>query len=250
MGCPREVLLIGISAAANGGGGGGGPPGPGAFDPLTLTPVIYYDPYVISTLWKDTAGTDPVTASGDLVARINDRSGNGYNLTQATAGNRPTYQVSGNLKWIQFDGGDYMDATHPSIAQPDTIYVAYKQTATTNMTLFDGSVRQHIFASGGGNVLYYAGSSSINSGFAQSTSAVVDGVVFDGASSTYRRNATAGTGGNPGTSALQNIRVGENFGGSAITGNIYGFFIKAGTLTTPQRTDLETQLGSMAGIVI
>lgn len=47
----------------------------------------------ISTLFKDTAGATPVTASGDLIARVNDKSGLGHNFTQATSGNRPVYFV-------------------------------------------------------------------------------------------------------------------------------------------------------------
>jgi lysophospholipase L1-like esterase len=41
-------------------------------------------------LWQDTAGTTPAVANADPVGRWDDQSGNGYHLTQATAGNRPT----------------------------------------------------------------------------------------------------------------------------------------------------------------
>lgn len=44
-------------------------------------------------VWKDTAGTIPATADGDLVARIDDRSGNGHHLLQATAVNRPVLKI-------------------------------------------------------------------------------------------------------------------------------------------------------------
>lgn len=66
----------------------------------------WYDPSDLSTLWKDTAGTDPVTADGDAVARIDDKSGNGNNATQTTAANRPLYKTSDGLHWLQFDGVD------------------------------------------------------------------------------------------------------------------------------------------------
>lgn len=39
----------------------------------------------LSTLFQDTAGASPVTADGQLIARVNDISGNGFNLTQATS---------------------------------------------------------------------------------------------------------------------------------------------------------------------
>lgn len=64
----------------------------------------WYDPSDLSTLWQDTAGTSPVTADGQAVARIDDKSGNGHHLTQATAANRPLYKTAGGIHWLEFDG--------------------------------------------------------------------------------------------------------------------------------------------------
>jgi len=66
----------------------------------------WYDPSDLSTLWQDTAGTTAVTASNQSVARIDDKSGNGRHLTQGTTTSRPTYQESGGVHWLQFDGSD------------------------------------------------------------------------------------------------------------------------------------------------
>lgn len=68
--------------------------------------TAWYDPSDLTTLWKDVAGTSPVTADGDLVARMDDKSGNGYNATQATEVRRPVYKTSGGLHWLLFDGID------------------------------------------------------------------------------------------------------------------------------------------------
>lgn len=77
----------------------------------------WYDPSDVATLWKDTGGTDPVTAPGDAVARIDDKSGNGRHLTQDTVANRPTYQVDASDKsYLLFDGVD--DYLALSWAQP------------------------------------------------------------------------------------------------------------------------------------
>ncbi len=51
----------------------------------------WYDPSDISTLWQDSARTTPVTTSGQPVGAIDDKSGNGRHLLQATAANRGTY---------------------------------------------------------------------------------------------------------------------------------------------------------------
>jgi hypothetical protein len=78
----------------------------GAFDPSSLfggTAGGMWDPSDKSTMFKDTAGTTPVTADGDIVARINDKSGNGNHLIQATLANRPMFKDSGGLRWLQMD---------------------------------------------------------------------------------------------------------------------------------------------------
>lgn len=70
-------------------------------------PGGWYDPSDLSTMFQDTAGTVPVTATGQTVARINDKSGRGNHLTQATAASRPQYQIDAlGLPYLLFDGTD------------------------------------------------------------------------------------------------------------------------------------------------
>ena len=68
-----------------------------SFSPLSLfaasEPGLWYDPSDISTLFQDAAGTTPVTAAGQSVGRILDKSGRGNHATQATEAQRPQYQV-------------------------------------------------------------------------------------------------------------------------------------------------------------
>ena len=73
---------------------------------------VFYDPSDLSTLFQDTAGTQPVTAAGQSVARINDKSGRGNHATQANAASRPLYQVDGAGRgYLLFDGVDDSLAT-------------------------------------------------------------------------------------------------------------------------------------------
>ena len=53
----------------------------------------WYDPSDLSTLFQDSAGTTPVTASGDPVGLMLDKSGNGINASQAVSASRPTYGI-------------------------------------------------------------------------------------------------------------------------------------------------------------
>lgn len=53
---------------------------------------VWYDPSDLTTLFQDSAGTTPVTASGQQVGRMLDKSGRGNHATQPTAGSRPIYR--------------------------------------------------------------------------------------------------------------------------------------------------------------
>jgi lysophospholipase L1-like esterase len=101
-----------LTAALGAGAGGYGFSGAQfTFDAAAWTPANlfasgqkggWYDPSDLSTMFQDTAGTTPVTADGQSVARINDKSGNGINLFQPTAGTRPIYKTDGTLRWLEF----------------------------------------------------------------------------------------------------------------------------------------------------
>lgn len=68
--------------------------------------LAWYDPSDLSTLYQDTAGTVPVTATGQPVARMNDKSGNGNYLLIPNASYRPLYKTDGTLHWLEADGVD------------------------------------------------------------------------------------------------------------------------------------------------
>lgn len=66
----------------------------------------WYDPSDFSTMWQDSGKTTPVTAAGDPVGYIADKSGMGNDARQTTSGQRPTLQTSGGLWYLSFDGSD------------------------------------------------------------------------------------------------------------------------------------------------
>jgi hypothetical protein len=89
-----------------------GPRGGGdtAFDPASLfaggEDGFWYDYSDLSTMFTDDAATTPVTADGDPVAVILDKSGNDNHGRQTTAASRPLYKTDGTLHWLQFDNTD------------------------------------------------------------------------------------------------------------------------------------------------
>lgn len=64
--------------------------GLGGFDPRTIPGLnLWLDANDSSTLWQDAAGTTPAAANNDVIGKWDDKSGNGYHVVQATAGNKP-----------------------------------------------------------------------------------------------------------------------------------------------------------------
>lgn len=89
------------------------------YGPATFESVIYslfangeqgaaYDPNDLSSMWQDAAGTVPVTAAGQPVGRIIDKSGRGNHATQPTAASRPMLRQSATTGayYLEFDGSD------------------------------------------------------------------------------------------------------------------------------------------------
>lgn len=67
---------------------------------------VWYDPSDLTTLFQDADGTTPVTADGDPVGLMLDKSGNGNHAIQEASAARPVYRTDGVLHWLAFDGVD------------------------------------------------------------------------------------------------------------------------------------------------
>jgi len=99
---------------------------------------IWLDPSDFSTLFQDAAGTTPVTALGQPVGLIRDKSGRGNHATQTTSASRPTVEARVNLftKSEQFDDVVWSKAAGTISANattaPDGTVTADKLTESTN----------------------------------------------------------------------------------------------------------------------
>ena len=113
----------------------------------------WYDPSDLSTMFQDSAGTTPVTAVGQSVGRILDKSGRGNHATQATAASRPVLQQDGNGKYyLAFDGvNDFLSTGSVDF------------TGTDKMTVVAG-VRSN--ANGYSNILELGTDAASSNGFA------------------------------------------------------------------------------------
>lgn len=109
------------------------------FSPLSLFAAseqgAWYDPSDLSTLFQDSAGTIPVTADGQPVGKILDKSGRGNHASQATAASRPLYKTDGTYHWLQFDGVDDSLATVSfdlSLSTTASLFCGFDKTVDTN----------------------------------------------------------------------------------------------------------------------
>ena len=102
------------------------------YNPLQLFAAgeqgVWYDPSDLSTLFQDSAGTTPVTAVGQPVGRMLDKSGRGNHAFQATAIDRPTLQ--------QDSGGRYYLSCNGTNTWMQTSAINF--TSTDEMTVFTG----------------------------------------------------------------------------------------------------------------
>lgn len=103
----------------------------GGFSPLSLFAAseqgAWYDPSDLSSMSQDSAGSTPVTAAGQVVGRILDKSGRGNHATQSTTASKPVLRQSGALYYLEFDGVDDFLVTS-----------AINFTATDEMSVFAG----------------------------------------------------------------------------------------------------------------
>lgn len=85
----------------------------------------WYDPSDLSTMYQDAAGTIPVTAVGQPVGKILDKSGRGNHATQGTTTSRPTLQQDASGKYyLSFDGvDDYLSTGSIDFSSTDKMTV-------------------------------------------------------------------------------------------------------------------------------
>ena len=86
--------------------------------------VSWYNPNVLGSLFQDSGGTTPVTSDGDPVGLMQDLSGEGNHLIQATSGNRPVYRTDGWTRWLEFNGTSHTMATASAVAMTPDCYIA------------------------------------------------------------------------------------------------------------------------------
>jgi hypothetical protein len=231
----------------------------GGFSPASLfaggVVGAVYDPSDLSTLWQDSARTTPVTADGDPVGCIDDKSGNGNHATQPTGVRRPLYKTAGGLHWLEGDGVDDWLRSTFTIAQPIERVSAIRQISWTDTDQIFGGTTIN------GAALLQSGVSpslSMFSGLSgpSSTAAIVgaDAVIterFDDNNSRLAVNNGSYATGDADTRVPGGITIfAQNNNTAAANARCYGVTMRAGLLTDVQIASLRTYYAAKSGVTL
>lgn len=237
---------------------------------------IWLDPSDLSTMFQDSAGTTPVTADGDPVGLIRDKSGNGNHASRSTASLRPTYKTDGTKHWLLFDGTDDSLATGSidfTGVDKVTQITAVEPTADTGIPQAFAEFSAAIASYTGSFAMYWDKASTTFTAYARGTASPVAthaalksrGVVgaalmvstydISGDLSTMRFNGVAVAPGtaDKGSGNFGNypIYVGRR-GGIAfpLSGKFYGLIVRTGLTADPMLSQSERWMAAKMGLTL
>ena len=214
-----------------------------------------FDPRTIPgcALWLDPADTSTVTLNGSNVSQLRDKSGLGYNMSQSTAGNQPTYStaLNGNrmLTFTQASSTRLSNVSFPAFIGPRAasyFLVEYNMTGTGNPGPFGysagpnfGIIMQYNAGFTGGLQPFQSGITSFTSGtprltFLYKANNGTNMIGFVNGTSQSVSDSTSGT-----YSGTFSVGSGPN---GFISGNICELIIFNTVLTTAQRQQIEGYL--------
>jgi len=242
----------------------------GAWSPADLTSLVaWYDPSDLTTLFQDSAGTTPVTAAGQPVGLILDKSGNGRHASQATSTARPLLEDDGGKMCLKFDGvDDYLSTSAIDLTGTDKVTVfagAYKGAApeqilvefSTNTGLNVGAwfITQPYSAASVGSSGLGPSHVSVNAAATGSTSVVTFQAEISADLNSLRINAVNGTNatGDQGTGTYGNwpLFIGARSGPSyPFNGNIYSLILGGTAYDAATVLAAETWVADKTGVTL
>lgn len=223
----------------------------GASRPIVVTaggsPLAGY------TVWYDASDAASITSSVTLVSQWNDKSANGYHLTQGTGANQPVTGVDtiNSLNALKFTGATPMfmtNTTFPTLAQPFTCFAVVKVNntassktavhgATSGQTAMTFDASEHCLIGMGSNL----------SGTSVVTTSVCCTIGNNTSSFVFKDGAQEATGA-AGTASMTDIRIGANQTPSAgFDGDIGEVLIYPSSLSTGDRNTVEAYLKAKWG---
>lgn len=164
---------------------------------------------IATQLWFDASDVSTITESGGAVSQWDDKSGNDYHATQATAAQKPTTNsrtINGLNALEFFDDAGHRKLSNNSLAlsQGYSVFGVVQDDGLAGYHTWwsglGGGARSFASKNSGGNRTYWASSSII--GTAMSANVELWSVIFNGASSTLYVDGSLDASGNPGSNGV------------------------------------------------
>ena len=223
-----------------------------AFTPASISGLVaWYDFSDAATLFTDSARTTAVTADGDAIGGVTDKSGNGYHLSSSTTA-RPLYKTAiQNSKSIaRFDATDDV-LTNASVPLTNawTIFVVEKITSGGTWQAVVSKAAQGLITEGN----YYCGLVSNayakRAAYAANTTQVVGYVQADttAANAIFRVNGSVTTTNGSGSGFINNANFrigGSSFGSNFLGADVCDVLVYNTGLSTTNCGLIETYLNS------
>lgn len=210
----------------------------------------WYDPSDLTTLWQDGTRLIPVTAAGQPVSAMDDKSGNGNTI----AGTAATIRNSGVLWWLEFNGTSSALVKHFTLNQPATdVWALQVRTYNVNDTCFDGTGNSAriLERDTSTKIGMFSGSGFLdNTDWTTAANHVVTAVWNSPNCKLAVDNNSYATG-DSGSSAPGGITIGAfDISTSFSAMNFYGGIRIGRILTGPEIANCRTYFGAKAGLVL
>jgi len=210
-----------------------------AFSPLDLSPV----------LWLDASDTSTITESGGAVSQWDDKSGNGNDVTQATASAQPTTGSTtiNGLNVLALDGADFM--TSASLSFTGLTMCAVFQHSSENFYLL-GTGTSNVYAGRGADGSSAAPVDNMGSMTLRFNGAAFSGTTSNDVYDTMAASTKVVTLSVDGSFTQQIRPYGYTSSTGMPVGAIAEVIIVDGTLTAGEIADTETYLANKWGITL
>ena len=246
------------------------------FNPLTLFAQgqqgAWYDPSDLATLFQDAAGTIPVTADGDPVGLMLDKSGNDNHAVQSTTAAKPVYRTDGTLHWLEFDGTDDELATQYMLPLTDSAQsYLYSGAGILRGALYGPAFAEEQISAGYRNVLHFMDSRSSSSRLFLNVTDSSNFVAVDrlsplsygevsvdsvksiaGDYEAFHNAVSQGTASDSRAFSDQSTRfvIGRQYTNQYNLFDFFGATFSSGEHTAQQRVSLEKYLAAKAGVTL
>lgn len=179
-----------------------------------VSPPIPFDPTTIAGLAQWLSADGLSLSEGENVPSWTDLSGSGHHSLQPSSGAQPVYagSVVNGKPVIRYDGVDDFTRATWSLVHPHTqIVVARYRSVNVGPLTYGYNGNPTGILTDGFDFKIYAGSAFISDGL-ENTLWHIHVATFNGASSRYRIDGGAGTGGNPGSLTGSGVMLATNTG--------------------------------------